>query len=130
MSTNLVKLDPEHVEIANTYLESFSIEQTALTLGISEHEVSEYLDKKPVQRYIDNVFMDTGYRNKHKLGRLLDKIVESKLEEADETGVYSGKDLLEVLKFIHEIAKPVKEGPSTQVNIQNNYKDLMESLLK
>ena len=131
VSHEIVKLDPEQVEIANSYLTNFSIEDTALELGIPASHVVDILEEKAVKRYIDNVFLDAGYRNRFKLGALLDKIIASKIEEAEETGVYTGKDLLDLLKFAHEISKPDKKVADTQINVQNNnYTDLMKELMK
>ena len=74
--------------------------------------------------------MTRATRNKHRMAQLLDKIVDSKLEEAIETEIYTGKDLLDVLKFIHEISKE-SDKPTKQTNVQiNNYGKLMEKLTK
>ncbi len=68
--------------------------------------------------------------NRFKLVGLLGDIINSKLEEAAESGVYTNKDLLDVLKLMHEIRKDeiklleMREGSSggTQNNTQiNNY---------
>ena len=37
--------------------------------------------------------LDLGYRNKNQIGAVLDEMIASKLEEAQETGIYSSKDL-------------------------------------
>ena len=38
-----------------------------------------------------------GYRNKNNIATVLDEMIQSKLEEAQESGVYSNKDL--VIKY-------------------------------
>ena len=141
----LQKTSPEGVEIANAYLTTGSIALTAERCYISEDKVSELLDKPEVKRYIDAVYLDTGYRNKFKLGGLIDKIIESKLEEAEESEVYTNKDLLDVMMLAHkmrmdEIAAVAKADSITnQTNVQinaegsvfgtGNYGKLMEKLI-
>ena len=65
----------------------------------------------------------------------MDKIIESKLQEAEESGMYSSKDLADLLMMAHkmrmeEIKASVPVGPTSQTNIQvNGYDKLMERLL-
>ena len=142
----LQKTSPEGIEIANAYLESGSIEEAARLCHISIEQASKYLDKAEVKRYIDAVYLDTGYRNKFRLGSLLDKIIDSKLEEVEESEIYSNKDLLDIMAFAHkmrmdELAAIQKAGGiNNQTNVQinaegsvfgtGNYGKLMEKLLK
>ena len=125
---DLVKVNPEAMEVANSYLQNFSIEETAQYLDLSPTQVSNLLDTPAVKRYIDSVFMDTGYRNRHKIGQVLDKMIEAKLEEAEETEIYTNKDLLDLLKFANDMRKD-SSGPQKQTNVQvNHYNRLMEDL--
>jgi predicted transcriptional regulator len=122
---NIQKIAPESLEVANTYLATGSITQTATLLGITPSEVSLYLDKREVKEYVDNVFLDQGYRNRGKLFALMEEIIESKLEEARESEVYTSKDLLDVLAQYHkmrqdEIKNAKPSQPLHQVNVQNN----------
>jgi len=141
----LQKTSPEGIEIANTYLATGSIARTAELCYITEDKVTEYLDKAEVRRYIDTVYLDTGYRNKFKLGSLLDKIIESKLEEAEESEIYTNKDLLDVMLLAHKMrmdelaamakATTVQNQTNVQINAEGsvfgagNYGKLMEKLL-
>ena len=86
-------INPEGLELANCYLRTLDIEETARELQISPELVTDLLEKKEVKRYIDKVFIEQGYRNKFRLGALLDKIIDSKIAEAEETDIYSNKDL-------------------------------------
>ena len=126
----LVKVNPEAMDVANVYLQNLNIGDTARQMGLTESETSSILDAAPIKRYIDSVFMDTGYRNKHKLAAVLDKMIDAKLEEAEETEIYTNKDLLDLLKFAHEIGKD-NAKPEKQTNVQiNNYGKLMEDLAR
>lgn len=128
---------PEWLEVANDYLTSQSAEQTARNLSIPLHTVAETLARKDVRSYLNEIYMDTGYRNRSKLGDLLDRIIESKLEEAQESGMYSSKDLLEIIALVHKMRMDEAKlsVPETQTNVQintaigGNYGKLMEQLL-
>lgn len=110
-------ISPEGLELANAYLECGSIQDAAARLGISNEKASALLDKSEVKRYIDNIYMDSGYRNRFKLGALLDVIIESKLEEARDSEHYSSKDLVDILALVHKIR--IEEAKIEQTNIKN-----------
>jgi hypothetical protein len=130
-----IALTPECLDIANAYLNYGSAKDTAEQLGIPEYQVVQLLERKDVKDYITGVYLDRGYRNRHKIGEVLDKMIDSKLEEALESGIYTSKDLLELLQFAHKMRmdelKNDNSGPT--VNIANfgqgNYGQLMERLL-
>jgi len=90
-----------------------------------------------------------GYRNKNNIGSLLDNMIASKLEEAQESGVYSSKDLADLLQMAHKMRIDeikaqtdlqkaengnIKNQTNVQINEQvpfgqGNYGKLMEKLL-
>lgn len=128
-------LSPEALEFTEVYLQTLDVDQTAKALEISKEQAVSILNKREVKRFIDTVFMEQGYMNRFKLMGILDEVINSKLEEARETEVYSNKDLLEVLTLAHKIqmdhAKNHREAaPGKQTNVQvNNYGDNLGSLL-
>ena len=130
-----VKLSPEHLLFAPTYLSSLSLAETAKELRITEADASELYNNKDVRRFIDTVFLQQGYLHKFKLVGILEKIIDSKLQEAEETGIYSNKDLLEVVSLLHKIHMDhekvtAEKSPSRQTNVQvNNYGENFASLL-
>ena len=91
-----------------------------------------------------------GYRNKNNIASVLDEMIASKLEEAQESGVYSNKDLADLLQMAHkmrmdeikaqaDLVKAETTNIKTQNNVQineslpfgqGNYGKLMEKLLK
>ena len=142
-------MSPEGLEIANAYLEKGTIPAVCAELGVSEHEVSEVLNKREIKQYIDTVFLDTGYRNRFKISETLDMLIEKKLEEADETEIYTTKDMADLLQMAHkmrieelkaqtEMEKAKAQVVKTQVNIQDtstvfgqgNYGELIKKLMK
>ena len=145
------KMSPEGLEIANAYLEKGSIPAVCSKLGVSENEVSEILNKREIKQYIDTVFLDTGYRNRFKLAEVLDTLIDAKLEEAEESEIYTNKDLADLVQMAHKIrvdelkaqtelekakAANIKNQTNIQVNNQEmpfgqgNYGELMKKLLK
>jgi len=143
-------MSPEGLEIANSYLQHGSIPAAAHALAITEDTVSEALNKREIKQYIDTVYLDTGYRNRFKLSETLDLLIEKKLEEADETEIYTNKDMADLLALAHkmrmeemkaqtELEKAKAGTMKTQVNIQDNsgvpfgqgnYGQLLKKLLK
>lgn len=127
------KLSPEALAFIDVYLQTFDLEETAQALEISKEEASTFVRKKEVKRFLDNVFFDQGYTSRFKLKDTLTKIIDSKLEEAEETGIYSNKDLAELLKLMIDFRKSEialiqaeNEGIKKQTNVQvnNNYSNL------
>jgi len=150
MAKELTTISPEGLEVANSYLQFGNINGVVQSLGVSENQVVELLNKREVKKYIDTVYLDMGYRNKNNIASLLDEMIESKLDEAKETGVYSSKDLADLLQMAHKMrmdeikaqadlekaqATNVKSQTNVQINEgvpfgQGNYGKLMEKLMK
>jgi len=150
MAKELTTISPEGLEVANSYLQFGNINGVVQSLGVSENQVVELLNKREVKKYIDTVYLDMGYRNKNNIAGLLDEMIESKLDEAKETGVYSSKDLADLLQMAHKMrmdeikaqadlekaqSTNVKSQTNVQINEgvpfgQGNYGKLMEKLLK
>lgn len=142
-------ISPEHLEFAKTYLQTLSLEQTATYLGIPIEDATKMYRHKDVKTLIDTAFMESGYMNRHKLVNLMEKIIDSKLEEAQESEIYTDKDLVDLLEKMHkmrmdemkaqsklmelEIQKNKKESPRTAVQVNNNttnYGSLVDRILE
>ena len=151
MSTEIsTRISPEGLEIANAYLELGNIPAVSIRLKVDEGKISEYLLKREVKQYVDQVYLDTGYRNRTKLAETLDLLIEKKLEEAEESEVYTNKDVADLLAMSHkirmdelkaqtEMEKAKAQTIKTQVNIQDNsqvpfcqgnYGELMKKLME
>ena len=144
------KMSPEGLEIANAYLELGCTSKVWARLKVDENTVQEYLGKREIKQYIDQVYLDTGYRNRFKLATALDDIIERKLEEAEESQIYTNKDLADLLQMAHKMrmdeikamaelekakSSSIKNQTNVQINSempfgQGNYGKLMEKLLK
>ena len=129
-------LTPEVLDITQIYIQTgFDLQKTCDETGLSTKEVSDVISHPQSKAYINEVYLDTGFRNRARLGALLDKMIESKIEEAEETEIYTEADLLDLLKFSHKMKmdEAKLESPNTQVNIANfgdsNYAGLVQKLL-
>ncbi len=124
-------LDPVMLAIANDYLSGRSVETIAEEYGLPQDRITSVIEQREVKAYIDSVFATQGYLNRVKRINLINRVIDQKLEEAVETGIYSKKDLLDWMKHLQEIeesAKPKKTGPAVAVQI-NNYDKLMKDLM-
>tara|TARA_S200002703_G_scaffold119793_1_gene105551 strand:- start:70 stop:528 length:459 start_codon:yes stop_codon:yes gene_type:complete len=150
MAKEITTISPEGMEVANTYLQYGNIRGVVDSLGVPEYKVAEILNKREVKKYIDTVYLDMGYRNRGNIASVLDEMIQSKLEEAQETGVYSSKDLADLLQMAHkmrmdeikaqtELEKASTAAVRSQTNVQinegipfgqGNYGKLMEKLMK
>ena len=126
-------LDPVVLALANDYLSGQSVEEIAETYGISEDRVTAVIEKKEVKNYIDSVFATQGYLNRIKRINLINQVIDQKIQEAVETGIYSKKDLLDWMKHLQEVETSLKpkqsQGPAVAVQI-NNYDKLMKDLME
>ena len=149
MPKELTTISPEGMEIANSYLQFGNIRAVCEYLQVEEDKVVTLLNKREVKKYIDTVYLDLGYRNRNNIGSVLDEMNASKLEEAKESGVYSSKDLADLLQMAHKMrmdeikahtdlekaqAGNIRTQNNLQINSevpfgQGNYGKLMEKLL-
>ena len=126
-------LDPVVLALANDYLSGKGVEEIADEYGISEDRVTAVIEKKEVKNYIDSVFATQGYLNRIKRINLINQVIDQKIQEAVETGIYSKKDLLDWMKHLQEVETSLKpkqaQGPQVAVQI-NNYDKLMKDLME
>jgi len=124
------KLDPVLLAIANDYLAGEGVDKISKEYGVSQDRVTAVLDKDDVRKYIDNVYVTQGYLNRVRRMKLVNQVIEQKVQDALESGVWSKRDLLDWMKHLNELeetAKPKKASPQVAVQI-NNYDKLMKDL--
>jgi hypothetical protein len=144
-----LQISPECLEVANNYLLSGSIKETAQALDLPLAQVQQYLDRPEVARYIDKIFFDSGFNNRYKVREAMDAILRQKFQELQESGTGSGKDIADLLHLSHKISmdlldreleleklrqKTTLDNLKTQVNVQINdsgtkYSELINRLL-
>lgn len=123
-------IDPIILTIANEYLSGKDILSIADEFGIDPDRVTAIIEKKEVKSYIDNVYLSQGYLHRVKRLAIINDVIEQKLQDAAETGIYSKKDLLDWMKFLQEMetaTKPKETQPQAIVQV-NNYQRLMDDL--
>ena len=127
MGKEVTTISPEGLEIANSYLQFGNIRGVCQHLQVSEDRVVEALNKREVKKYIDTVYLDMGFRNKNNIAAALDEMIQSKLEEAQETGMYSNKDLADLLQMAHKMRMDemkaqadAEKASTTNIRTQNN----------
>lgn len=130
-SPEFLPVSPEIVELVNIYIETMDLTETAKAMDLPVSEITMIINKPECQKYITEVFLNSGYRNRFKLGAAVDKIIEKKLQELEEADISSGKDILEILAFAHKMRmdeikalthlEEIRNGkPKRQTNIQIN----------
>lgn len=143
----VLEISPEALEVANCYLQSQDIGKVADELDIPRELVVQTLSKREVKSYIDSVFYNVGFNNRFRMRKLMDTLIQKKLQEMDEADIGSNKDITELMALSHkmtmeqmdrEIAlEKLKQGNlKTQTNIQindnaggSNYGSLISKLL-
>lgn len=143
----VLEISPEALEVANCYLQSQDIGKVADELDIPRELIVQTLSKREVKAYIDSVFYNVGFNNRFRMRKLMDTLIQKKLQEMDEADIGSNKDITELIALSHkmtmeqmdrEIAlEKLKQGNlKTQTNIQindnaggSNYGSLISKLL-
>lgn len=143
-----VRISPEHLAIADCYLHTHSIQQTADTLQCTPELVADVLAQVPVRLYIDQVFRDVGFNNRYKLRAALDAVIQKKFQDMELSETGSSKDIADLLALSHKFTmdqlqleleflklQQKEQHIKNQVNVQindsggNNYQQLISRLL-
>ena len=117
-------ISPEALEIANAYLQSQDLTTVSVELNIPMEMVSQYLSRKEVKAYIDQVFFNLGFNNRFKMSEAMDAIIRKKFQELEESEMGSTKDIAELLALKHkmtmdELDRQIKLETLRQSNIKN-----------
>lgn len=126
-----INIAPEHLEVANCYLELQSTIKVAEALDMLPNQVSEILADHTVRRYIDRVFLDVGFNNRYQMRAAMDQVIKQKFQELEESQTGSTKDIAELLALSHKMTmdlldreiqlEKLRQGTlKTQTNIQIN----------
>ena len=144
-------MSPEGMDVIEAYLQCGSdVPSAARSLGMSEIAFRDIMNRNEVKNYLNDIFMESGFRNRDRLFGVLDEDIKRKLEELEETGMGSDQDIMDILWKAHKMkmeemkmmvelekAKAAVRAPANQTNIQNNiiagagdqnYMDLITSL--
>lgn len=147
----VLTISPEHLEIANCYLQLCDSKKVAEMLDVPIEIIVDVLKVAAVKRYIDHVFMETGFNNQHTMRKAMDAVIQKKFQEMEEAGTGSTKDIADLLALSHKMSmeqlhlqleleklKQKDQSIKNQVNVQINegvvgdnsrYGDLINRLL-
>ena len=146
-----VRISPEHLEVANAYLQSQDAVKVAYDLGLEIDFVTDILAKRDVRAYINAVFFDLGFNNRHRMRSAMDAILRKKFQEMEESDIGSSKDIADLMALSHKMTmeqiaaetkleelrmKKSEQEAKTQVNVQindaggGNYQSLIEKLIE
>lgn len=143
------QISPEGMEVISAYLENSSDpKKAALALGMEEPAFREIMRRPEVKTYLNEIFMESGFRNRTKFFDIIDTVLSLKMSELQETGMGSDMDIMDILKLMHKMkmdemkmqiemekvktAKAPLHQNNTQINVNgsgdSNYMDLMKVL--
>ncbi len=139
-----LKIAPESLEVAQIYIQTLDVNQAATELNLPLEDVVYHLGKREVRKFVDAVFFDQGYMNRHKIQHAVDDLITKKLEELEDAEMGSSKDIADLLKLAMDFReKEIKaiqneEKLSTPLVQQNNqinlygenYKNLLNSIIE
>jgi hypothetical protein len=143
-----VRISPEHLQIADCYLHTQSIQNTAQALELGTELVADVLQLPQVRSYIDQVFRDAGFNNRYKLRAALDAVIAKKFQDMELSETGSNKDIADLLALSHKFTmdqlqleleflklQQREHNIKNQVNVQindtggSNYQQLINRLL-
>jgi hypothetical protein len=145
-----LQVSPEDLAIANCYLTLQDIRAVGEELDVSAEIVAERLAQPALKRYIDHVYLDVGFNNRHRLGSAMDAVIKKRFQELEEAGIGSTKDIADLLMMKHKMTmdqldrqialekiRRESSAPQNQVNVQineaqpqSNYDRLLAQLMK
>ena len=114
------------------HLQGIPIEDIARELGVKKEVVISTLANPKVQTYIGNSLNVEGFTSRVNRTKLVDRIIEGKLRQIEETGDYGSlteEDLMKLLEYQRkENPLPQDKGPSTAVQVVNHIDSFTKDL--
>ena len=132
--SEIVKIDAKMLNLVHGYLKGKTTVQLAEEFKLDEIQVSSFLNRKEVWTYIQQQLQQVGYLNPISRIDLLNRMIESKVEEREEAQLpLSGKDLTEIIKLLQkeqELMNRQAQDEEITINVQAEYANLITSLKK
>lgn len=132
--SEIVKIDAKMLNLVHGYLKGKTTIQLAEEFKLDEIQVSSFLNRKEVRTYIQQQLQQVGYLNPISRIDLLNRMIESKVEEREEAQLpLSGKDLTEIIKLLQkeqELMNRQAQDEEITINVQAEYANLITSLKK
>jgi hypothetical protein len=128
-----LEIAPEALEVANAYLQLQDTRKVADELDMPVNLVSNILARREVKAYVNQVFFDIGFNNRHKMRDAMDAIIQKKFQDMHESETGSTKDIADLLALSHKMSMELMDreiqleklrseggGLKSQVNVQIN----------
>jgi hypothetical protein len=120
----VLRISPEFLEVANTYLVEQDVKKTAEALDLELEIITEILARQEVVAYVNGVYASMGFNNRFKLASAMDALIKKKFAEMEEAETGSTKDIAELLALKHkmvmdEINAQIKLETLKQTSIRN-----------
>ncbi len=97
-------MSPEGMDVIEAYLQCGSdVPAAARSIGMSEIAFRDIMNRSEVKNYLNDIFMESGFRNRDRLFGVLDEVIKRKLEELEETGMGSDQDIMDILWKAHKM---------------------------
>lgn len=95
---------PEILSTIDTYLAmDMDIDKTAKALNMDRQALSVMIHSAPAQAYLTGLFYDSGYRNRDRMFKMMESLIDKKLEEMEESEMGSSKDIIEIMQAFHKM---------------------------
>jgi len=132
--TAIKPFDARYLQLAEDRLSGFAMQDLSMKYSMSIPEILEALEIPEIERFIQSTISNLGYNNRSRRAALIERIIDKKIEEAEENDMWSRKDLAELLKLAQDEDKLISpSGPTisiTKNEQNNNYMSLMKDLLE
>ena len=128
-----LEIAPEALEVANAYLQLQDTRKVADELDMPINLVTSILNRREVKTYVNQVFFDVGFNNRHKMRDAMDASIQKKFQDMHESDTGSGKDIADLLALSHKMSMELMDreiqleklrgensGLKSQVNVQIN----------
>lgn len=130
--TEGLEIAPEALEVANVYLQLQDARKVADELDLPLTYVSNTLARREVKAYVNQVFFDVGFNNRHTMRDAMDAVIKRKFQDMHESDTGSTKDIADLLALSHKMSMELLDreiqleklrsdnSPKSQVNVQIN----------
>lgn len=99
-----LEIAPEALEVANAYLQLQDTRKVADELDMPINLVTSILNRREVKTYVNQVFFDVGFNNRHKMRDAMDAIIQKKFQDMHESDTGSSKDIADLLALSHKMS--------------------------
>ena len=117
----VIKIDAKYLQMTNDYLNGTPIPVLANRYDISEEQASSFLNRKEVRTYIAQTLQQSGMLNPLNRVELINKMINKKIEDAEEANVsYTKRDMVELIKLMQKEQELLNKQVSDEEIVVNH----------